>query len=757
MAIKTQTLYTNVVNSSDDMGYFVNHNPLMLQSIKISNDNSKERFTVEAKKHLPFIKKSFESIVNGIKNNESFLILPDYDADGTVSGFLYYNLLSLLKEVYHSKSLIRIKPTARDEGYGISQKFFESTLHNNVDNIITTDIGISVEFPMSFISSKKKIIIFDHHTPLSSIWFSIKEFKHFYLEKHPNANLTNKTIEDLELLKSELTEFFKNYPTFSQEFRDKFIMNNYVLNHYPNYYDFFEQAQIQDKSKDSLSIQWNYDKIFYSSAWELAVSVYEYALDYLISNNLLKGNFKDLIHYIGIGWAITAISDVTDLSSCNNMYFFLHWQKVVRHLQKELSKKDLEPTKDSVLGIILKTLKIEEFKDWYPQWLEQIGYFLSWVLSFKGKFSHSDLGFSICPSINAYGRVSLMHSLYLEWIIWYGGVPRTNKISFNETRKQLQASIAKQVLKDIKENKRYAYPVVIGGVKEQVSDGDIEQAYWDLKSYFASHYSDVFLDYVWRNIRIDQVEEIETNIMKNHEWVFGIIASKVAEMYKKPTFVWKYCNETQFKGSWRSIFSLFDLGCSTFQSVSNIWWHAAAFGISLNNVNSFLEEITNKMNTLTDEEKQKLYTIKMDVLINIKPNVKDILTFERFFSKFNGFVKSDANFKAFENYKLENLQFLWKEWATVKLLLKDWDNEITFMIWDYLGFCEKYWLEIPKIDVEGDWEKEKQTFSLNIESENWWELIKDKLLTENLTISDIQTQGMRLEDEKYINTIFFVW
>ena len=64
---------------------------------------------------------------------------------------------------------------------------------------------------MSFISSKKKIIIFDHHTPLSSIWFSIKEFKHFYLEKYPNANLTNKIIEDIELLKTEFEPVQRNH------------------------------------------------------------------------------------------------------------------------------------------------------------------------------------------------------------------------------------------------------------------------------------------------------------------------------------------------------------------------------------------------------------------------------------------------------------------------------------------------------------------------------------------------------------------
>lgn len=757
MSIKTQTIYTNIVNSADDMGYFVKHNPIMIQSLKIANDTSNERFTVEAKKHLPFIKKSFDSIVNWIKNNESFLILPDYDADWTVSWFLYYNMLNLLKEVYHSSSTIRIKPTARDEGYWISNKFFNSDLHKEVDNIITTDIGITVEFPMDFISSKKKVIVFDHHTPLSSIWFSIKEFRHFYLERHPNANINEKYIKDIDELKKDLTDFFERHPNFSQKFRDTFIMNNYVLNHYPTYYLYFDEAKIQDKTKDTPSIQENYEKIFYSSAWELAVSVYEYALECLVQEKLLSDNMKKLIHYIWIGWAITAISDVTDLSSCNNMYFFIHGQKVVNHLQKELIRKDLEPTKDNILNIIKSTLNIEPFQNWNPKWFEQIGYFLSWLLSFKNKFSHSDLGFSICPSINAYGRVSIMHSLFLEWIIGDSWVLRANKISFNDVRKQLQTTITRQVLDDIKKNKRFEHLIVIGWVKEQISDWEIDKAYNKLKSYFAQHYSDIFLDYSWEDIQEDQVEWIEFDIMKNHEWVFWIIASKIAEMYKKPSFVGKYCKEKQFRGSWRSIFSLFDLWCTTFETVSNLWWHAAAFGIALKDVDGFIEEISKKLETLTDEEKQKLYTIKMDVLMNIKPNVRDILTFEKFFTKFDGFVKSDANFEAFKDYKVEDIQFLGKEWATVKILLKNWENEITFLLWNFWWFCEKYDLEIPKINASEIWENEKQNFTLSVESEDWGELLKTKILTENLNISNIQTQGMKLEDEKYINSIFFIW
>lgn len=759
MQTKAKIVYNNIVSSSEELGLFVNKNPIMTQSINISNNTNHMRYTVEAKKHLPYIKQSFNAILEGLKNNESFLILPDYDADGTISGFLYYNLLILLRNVFKSTSSIQIKPTARDEGYGISAKFFESDLHKNIDNIITTDIGISIEFPMEFIESKKRIIIFDHHTPLSSIWFSVKEFKHFFLKKHQNADLTNRNIVDIKQLKEDLREFFADKVEFAKLFKERFFMNNYVLNLYPDYYTFFaEGLSIQNKNLDTSPIQLDYNKIFYSSAGQLAVSVYEYALEYLINNKLLNSGLKNIINYIGVGGAITSVSDVTDLSSCNNMYFFLQGQKVVNYLQKELNKKNLEPTSENIQKLILASLplNLSETQDYPKVWIEQIGNFLSWVLSFKGKFSFSDLGFSICPAINSYGRVSLMHWLYLEWIKGSSGIIRENNLNFNEVRKQIQSNITKNVLEDIKSKKRDQQPIVIGAVQE-VAEEDITEAYNDLKSFFATKHSDVFLDYITREVSDNEVEKIEAKIMENHEGVFGIIASKVVEMFKKPAFVGKYVGEKGFKGSWRSLFSLFDLGCTTFDSVDAMGGHAAAFGIALNDVEGFLAQLTEKLETFSVEELAKKYVIKMDLLLKVKPIVKDLLTYERFFTKFDGLSKTGMQLEGFDGYVFQSVNFMGKEGMTVKLSYQDVNNnEITFLIWDYAGFCQKYEIDLPQVDTiweETEWKKQ---FVLSENDTQWVEKMSKLLFTEILTLSNIQSQWMKLKDEKYINVTFFV-
>lgn len=791
--IKTKYQYKTTISSAEELKNFEDNHELC-QKFKHINTNLSSKFTVSASKHLPFFWRSYFHILKGLSENKNFLIIPDYDPDGINSWFLYYHLLTLLKTIYKSKSKILIKPTARDEWYGLSEKFFNSDIHYQTDYIITTDIWIAVKFPSTFIWGKEKIIIFDHHLPFTNIWFSIKEFHDYFLAMYPNFDVHKKSFTPSEKkdFDKAFETFKENKPALCNKFATTFISNNFVINYFKDYYYKYddlletlrdkENKDFQDLWKEPIETKFKNEimekdkaKIFYSSAWELATAICESVILNLIEAKILNEKAKKLINFYYVPWSITSISDVTDLTSVNNLYFFLIWWVIVRNLQNNLSQelkklaysRKIEITKISdeekfnVLKDIIKSkigikenlseLLWDEFvpditpqqKSEFDKALWQIVNYFSYILWFNSSMSYTDLGFLICPSMNAYWRVSVTHGLFLRLLTWE--IPYTaNWISFNEVRKKLQQDIEELVVDDIERKQSYKNPICIWGYYHSNLDEDkIHHSYDALKGFYTKTYPDIFLDYSKVKAKKEDVIEHEKILLESSEWVVWIVASKIVEMFNKPAVVWKYSSsdENSIKGSGRSFFSLFDLWVSSFKSVGNVWWHDAAFGIQIKDIELFNKEITEAINNLTLSKIQKLYTIQIPLYINLKDNLKDILAFQKFFKDYDNIINANFSFSNFKDFELKphGVTFMGKGGKSIKIVLQKWDKKITFISWNWKALFNK--LEVPYLNFEVDKENKTSTwwdkFLLVWEQTDILEQLQYKLISTDLSVSSI--------------------
>ena len=108
--------------------------------------------------------KAAELILQGIDNNESFVIYGDYDVDGMSATVVLYRIITALggKVNYYI-------PSRHDDGYGLHNHTVENLAQQGYNWLVTVDCGIrSLEEVELANSLGLKTIVTDHHPPLES-------------------------------------------------------------------------------------------------------------------------------------------------------------------------------------------------------------------------------------------------------------------------------------------------------------------------------------------------------------------------------------------------------------------------------------------------------------------------------------------------------------------------------------------------------------------------------------------------------------
>lgn len=116
-------------------------------------------------KLLPFdelkdIEKAVEILFEALSNNESILIVGDFDADGATSSAL----CKLVLERFGAKKVSYLVPNRFEYGYGLSPELVELAREQKPDLIITVDNGISSIAGVEKAKSLGiKVLVTDHH------------------------------------------------------------------------------------------------------------------------------------------------------------------------------------------------------------------------------------------------------------------------------------------------------------------------------------------------------------------------------------------------------------------------------------------------------------------------------------------------------------------------------------------------------------------------------------------------------------------
>lgn len=747
MISKNKKLYSytyqplSVVKNLQDFNEAKNKIPFIKNYNELKENFKNIHEYLHKTEYLHCIDESFDILFQWLKNWKNILILPDYDSDWINSCFMYYNFLTLLKEVTHSTSQIKIKTTCRDEWYWISKEFFDSTIHNDFDIIVTTDIWISVQFPLDFIL-KKQIIIFDHHLPLTNILFSIQEVHQYIKWKYQNFDFIKKTFDSQEekaeiiseCLSFLLKRLWKEYTQHNiqetlENLQQHFFVNNYVLNYYDDYFSWFnkEKNLITLEHREAFKekntkVKDEYDIHFYSSAWELAMTVVSYYLEKLIWMWLITDDFLKFKNIYLIWWCITAITDVTDLTSKNNQAFLLAWSEIFNIIRKEynfVKYKQFTTDFDRIAYVLWKlffkdkkTIENEEDlytyfcewkdKEWIKKYLRQILSFLKFYLRFDKDLSKTAIWFTIWPYLNSFWRMITTHSLLEQLLEW-----KMMNTKINEVRKALQQEITNEVFEDIIKN-NWNHNIIVWWTVYNENDISEEKLkhYYRLLKRFYSEWSSLFIDYQDEQILEDEEwltkESIEDR-MFNKWWIVWIVASKIQETYQKPTIVWVYSNNEKesLHWSWRSHISLFELWVKTFESVKDSWWHDWAFWITISNVELFKKEFDQALLRLPQEKIKELFTINYDMLIEVK-------TFEEYkqiceeLKKFEWLLSIKVSFKEIlKNVKKEDIQcslFYQNKWAQFSFYWSDFQYKTWSYRWTFWWFF-KEWHHITTDDM----------------------------------------------------------
>lgn len=183
-----------------------------------------------------------------------------------------------------------------------------------------------------------------------------------------------------------------------------------------------------------------------------------------------------------------------------------------------------------------------------------------------------------------------------------------------------------------------------------------------------------------------------------HHGVIGIVASKLTEMYYKPTIL--LCEEgEEAKGSGRSIpgFDLHDALCKSSDTLEKYGGHGMAVGLSLKMNN--LEKFKQKFGQIADEA--NIQELEQVILIDKQVDLKDI-TFEtiekiKLLEPFGEGNKMPL-FMC-KNLKIDSIRAL-SEGKHLKLTLKD-GNQILNAIGFNMGSLASEYLLDDKVDVVG--------------------------------------------------------
>jgi len=183
-----------------------------------------------------------------------------------------------------------------------------------------------------------------------------------------------------------------------------------------------------------------------------------------------------------------------------------------------------------------------------------------------------------------------------------------------------------------------------------------------------------------------------------HHGVIGIVASKITEMYFKPTIL--ICFEEEFgKGSGRSIpgFDLHNALCKSSEYLEKYGGHEMAVGLSLKKEN--FEKFKNKFQEIASQSniEEIIPIIKVDAEITSNDlqinKIKELKMLEPFGegNKLPIFL--------YKNLKIDSIRAL-SEGKHLKLTLKD-ENKIIHAIGFNMGHLSGEYLIDDKVDVVG--------------------------------------------------------
>ncbi|EMJ2168784.1 single-stranded-DNA-specific exonuclease RecJ [Campylobacter upsaliensis] len=237
----------------------------------------------------------------------------------------------------------------------------------------------------------------------------------------------------------------------------------------------------------------------------------------------------------------------------------------------------------------------------------------------KDKFAIDNIGFLIAPLINSAGRMDdasvsykFLHTKDLNKAMHY----LEQIISFNESRKDEEKQLFEESLRQIDEKQSC---VIVGGVE-------------------------------W------------------HEGVLGIVASRLAKHFKKPSFVFSI-NEDKLKGSARSVgkIDILNLISKANPYLKNYGGHKGAAGLSLElkDYENF-KNLIQKESALIDKEE---FLDTEEVLGVLEPSEIDFEMLE-ILESFEPFgYKNPRPYFVLENLKVKNKKLLGKEKKHLKLIL----------------------------------------------------------------------------------------
>ena len=204
-----------------------------------------------------------------------------------------------------------------------------------------------------------------------------------------------------------------------------------------------------------------------------------------------------------------------------------------------------------------------------------------------------------------------------------------------------------------------------------------------------------------QKIEQENIEEKNAIILGGENWhhgVIGIVASKITELYYKPSILICF-EDDEGKGSGRSIpgFDLHAALCDLSQYLEKYGGHEMAVGLSLKK-NKFEEFKVNFENIAKDAHTEEFIpVIKIDKEINLKDitieNVKSLRLLEPF-----GEANKTPIF-IYKNLKIDSIRAL-SEGKHLKLTLKDGNTIINAIGFNMGQYSEEYLIG-DKIDVVG--------------------------------------------------------
>lgn len=199
---------------------------------------------------------------------------------------------------------------------------------------------------------------------------------------------------------------------------------------------------------------------------------------------------------------------------------------------------------------------------------------------------------------------------------------------------------------------------------------------------------------------------------KWHHGVIGIVASKVTEMYYKPSVL--ICLEGENgKGSGRSVpgFDLYEALCNCDEKIDRFGGHSMAIGISIqkNNFEEFKKEFENYVDNTNIKE--LIPIIKVDDEINMKDMQLDVVND---LDKLEPFGEANKTpIFMYRNLRINSIRAL-SEGKHLKLTLKD-DNLLIDAIGFNMGYLTEDFLLGDKIDVVGCLEINKYNGKENVQ------------------------------------------